>query len=858
MPIIKLPEPGANKSFKRISDAGASLGDIARNSGQGLLNLGAGLSAAGKEYFGQVREAESNREYTQNMTQATIAYNKAYAERVATKVDDKGNPTYVNLVDDINGLGQGVLAETLKGMTNPAARAKMEQNFTRFVGNKSIQAFQNARTQQMDFGKATLYKSLEANANEALKDDPSNINHYRSSMEDSLDSSLKAGLISFTEHEKLTSSSMKALNKSVYNSFIRRDPDAALDVFSDRSSDELGISEKLRQTLVDDALAGIKQEVRQEKIEDKERDRVKAAEQNRMYDDLNLEIVDDRDNEKDIRAALSDERIDKGQAASLLKKLKVNNKARNKDLTSFKSIDGSLSRNSLITEAPGQVDKHYAHSVTLASPEGKPLTLPQKATIASRYNAPVRAFQKELSFKARSENSKDNAEALQAYRFARERGTYVVDGMDKKSSAILESARNLTENTGMSDGAAMRAARKKVLDVSPEQRLDVKREYKRIEDFKPKNIEDTIKEMYDIDSFLGFGGSDLPVGIRREIEDLLEEAYGLTGDKDAAIELVKAWTKNTMGTTEINGEKEFTLFPIEATNPDLSTDQIRGKLEKDVETLLPGVSPENVKLEADELSRIDPNNVTYQLYEEKDIGDGAVIKEAIISETGVPLRWKPDTGAVKKEDSLGRAREERTRAFEEQVEFVNKPTLSARLRSTSGKLIRGGVLGIIDEAGDTVGVDSSILAAIAKVESGLRPGVKAGTSSATGLFQFIDSTWRGMVKKYGKEHGIKLGDKKDPRANAIMGALFTRDNTASLRKALGREPGIREIYLAHFSGVGTAIKVLRKIDSNPNAPVESVYSAAAIRANKGILRGTLKDSFTRLTNKVVRAQRSLK
>ena len=176
----------------------------------------------------------------------------------------------------------------------------------------------------------------------------------------------------------------------------------------------------------------------------------------------------------------------------------------------------------------------------------------------------------------------------------------------------------------------------------------------------------------------------------------------------------------------------------------------------------------------------------------------------------------------------------------------------------SPRLRRSGVRGIIDDSADKIGVDSSVLSAIAQVESGLRPRAKNPSSSATGLFQFIDSTWKMMVKRYGKEHGIRLGDKKDPRANAIMGALFTRDNTRSLRRALGREPGIREIYLAHFSGVGTAIKVLKKIDSNPNAPVESVYSSAAIRANKGILRGTLKASFERLTDKVVRAQRKLR
>ena len=158
-------------------------------------------------------------------------------------------------------------------------------------------------------------------------------------------------------------------------------------------------------------------------------------------------------------------------------------------------------------------------------------------------------------------------------------------------------------------------------------------------------------------------------------------------------------------------------------------------------------------------------------------------------------------------------------------------------------------------AAQEVGIDQDILTKIAKAESSLNPSAKAKTSSAGGLFQFIDSTWKDMVKRHGAKHGITVADKFDPRANSIMGAIFTKENAERLKPVLGREPNAREIYLAHFSGAGTAKRVLSKMKSNPNAPASEAWGNAAIKANKSIFYNngklrTVEEVFNRLTNKV--------
>ncbi|MCB1542121.1 MAG: transglycosylase SLT domain-containing protein, partial [Rhodoblastus sp.] len=50
--------------------------------------------------------------------------------------------------------------------------------------------------------------------------------------------------------------------------------------------------------------------------------------------------------------------------------------------------------------------------------------------------------------------------------------------------------------------------------------------------------------------------------------------------------------------------------------------------------------------------------------------------------------------------------------------------------------------------------DPTLLMAIADKESSLRATARAGTSSATGLFQFIDKTWLQAIRLFGAQHGL--------------------------------------------------------------------------------------------------------
>jgi hypothetical protein len=124
------------------------------------------------------------------------------------------------------------------------------------------------------------------------------------------------------------------------------------------------------------------------------------------------------------------------------------------------------------------------------------------------------------------------------------------------------------------------------------------------------------------------------------------------------------------------------------------------------------------------------------------------------------------------------------------------------------------------------------------VESGGNPNATNPNSSASGLGQFIDSTWLSTIKQarpdlaQGKSDAELLALKSDPQLSREMTEAYANQNQAILQKnGLPVTPG--STYLAHFAGPGGAVKVLQ---ADPNAPVESVLGEAAVKANP-FLRG---------------------
>jgi len=117
-------------------------------------------------------------------------------------------------------------------------------------------------------------------------------------------------------------------------------------------------------------------------------------------------------------------------------------------------------------------------------------------------------------------------------------------------------------------------------------------------------------------------------------------------------------------------------------------------------------------------------------------------------------------------------------------------------------------------------VDPDLALRIAQAESSGRADVKNPRSTAQGLFQVIDDTW--------KRYGGKPGMKTDVDENIRVGTDILADNTQKLRQMLGRDPQGHEVYAAHFFGPGTAKYVLQ---AEPDRPLDQILSKAVMNAN---------------------------
>jgi hypothetical protein len=196
--------------------------------------------------------------------------------------------------------------------------------------------------------------------------------------------------------------------------------------------------------------------------------------------------------------------------------------------------------------------------------------------------------------------------------------------------------------------------------------------------------------------------------------------------------------------------------------------------------------------------------------------------------------------------------------------------------------INGGaaqITGAIRQAARSTGMSFEYLLTTAQIESNLNPMAQASTSSAKGLYQFIDQTWLATMKSTGASLGfgryadaiVQNGSgqydvpdpaarsaimklRSDPAASALMAGAFTRSNAAQLASALGRAPSHGELYIAHFLGPDGAGKLIGAAMSEPQASAAAMFPQAA-SANPSIFHTSagaarsVSDVYAKLTSR---------
>jgi hypothetical protein len=191
-----------------------------------------------------------------------------------------------------------------------------------------------------------------------------------------------------------------------------------------------------------------------------------------------------------------------------------------------------------------------------------------------------------------------------------------------------------------------------------------------------------------------------------------------------------------------------------------------------------------------------------------------------------------------------------------------RPAATADSYRVGGHQVSYELLSTLKQASSRTGVDFAYLVAQAGQESGFKADAQARTSSARGLFQFIDSTWLETVRDHGAKHGLSdyaqkittgsdgrprvsdpearreiLALRDDPRISSAMAAEYARSNQQVLAREFGVDVKKVDLYLGHFLGPGGATKFLGALKENPTQTAAALMPEAAA-ANKGVFYGT--------------------
>ena len=162
------------------------------------------------------------------------------------------------------------------------------------------------------------------------------------------------------------------------------------------------------------------------------------------------------------------------------------------------------------------------------------------------------------------------------------------------------------------------------------------------------------------------------------------------------------------------------------------------------------------------------------------------------------------------------------------------------------------ITGAIRQAAQSTGISFEYLLTTAQIESNMNPSAQASTSSAKGLYQFIDQTWLGTMKQDGAALGLgRYADaisrssdgrydvsdpsmraailrlRNDPQASAMLAGALTRTNSTLVSSNIGRQPTNGELYIAHFLGADGAGKLINAATKQPQASAAAMFPSAA-------------------------------
>lgn len=682
--LIGNNEAAAAASYAKIGNTALEAGSSVMRQGQQMFQ---NAMAQMDKYIEKSKGAVEDGLYNNVYSAATKEFNSRVMERMNQPYDEQGNPTFASLTADIGSISEDVKTKYSGQLgTNPEVLNRFDNSFTTMSTNQQVGAMKEARQQQVEYSKGSLENFLNTNTTSALSTGTSEtLPSYVANANERIDSAYRNGYISYEQAVELKDKTRHDINYGYLENQAQKNPnevfnrlgmDAAIPGASDK---ELGITPTEHAQLVDITAKRINQQRSADRTRVAEEKALVKEQQTYNNDNLDLGVAQGKVADADIDAAYNDGKISHAQMVNLKEKvISQNNKGYSKAQTR-QAISTDLHSGKLIGSKypPSAINDHYDHQVqsTGAQELFDTKASMDRTRLAAQYRAPVTKYTNELDSIAKGGTSEQIMQAAQSYKYVSQKSPLAVSKLNKQTTAFYNTINSQMKYANVDPQKAIERANTLVYQAQEDDyRIRRNEVDNKGSPFSAANIDKTITGM-------NWGDSDFRPGTysnlkhvlgptdkisefaKMKLTEHLRDAYVLTGDYEAAKEMVQNESQGVFGTSAVNNMSNWTrdnstlmFAPPEATyghgtNTNFSSQEMRANLEHDASAFLvkgpyvdqSGVRPEQIMVGSGEFTARSIGNAKYMMYYVDDKGDEHPLVDP---QTGQAKFWAPDAGYV--------------------------------------------------------------------------------------------------------------------------------------------------------------------------------------------------------------------
>jgi len=679
MVTIYRPEEPKVGGTTRLDSYTPNNGAIYNQMSQVEASLGKFIQDQAQEAFNKNDANFKDIQYNTATIKAREEFSAAYMKKMEEIKAAKGNVDLKTLPAEIKKLSEDINAKYAGSILDQGVRTAAERDFNHFTINKGLEAV----------ATATRLQEQEAAKLDAEAIDMAELDGDLAALNSAVNRSIAAGRMMPSEGRKVIERVTKKLEIEQQKADIREFSDSIQDdpvlasKFADMKYSEaesLGIDldtfDKMRK------IASVQNKANIEKAsrEEQDKERLISENQKAVYADLGIRILERKATEADLYTAEAIGSINKQQLKSLLKQKKSEDSKENK----FNKLTDALNAgdNVSIDFTDEDISNHFKKRVKdkEASIEA-PLNLEEKAKMADEYNSPVNYLKDDIVYNFKDG---DSEQALRAYDLLTVKKSKALDKMSKEDRAALSLASTLAVEHGIPVSRAIEISKENVYNKDTARVKTLEDRFTDIEEFKDKNIDSTIRNMFGlinspvdkgietlkevspalggladytprilrVSTPFGLGDKAIQPETISKFKSALKEFYVATnGDLPSAIKAFKDSVSTTYGVTEFNESKgyiddteQFMYMPPEMAYPRATSSELKADFIEYLDGKLPeGVTADQVKIGSDRLTAAaGPNGASYNLYYIDNKGLVQVLK----NKNNQPLRWRPNYESI--------------------------------------------------------------------------------------------------------------------------------------------------------------------------------------------------------------------